>query len=75
MTKGYTIYHCDKCTRVGEVLIAVEGSVSSQLIDCPKELELLLIQIGIEHPTRICLVYNPPNSCIEYCMAPSKLCV
>ena len=48
------------------MLIAVDKSVSSQLIDCPKELELLLIQIGLKHPTRICLVYNPPNSCIEY---------
>ena len=38
----------------------------SQLIDCPKELELLLIQIGIKHPTTICVVYNPPNSCVEY---------
>ena len=75
MTKGYTVYRCDKCTRGSEVLIAVEGSVSSQLIDCPKELELLLIQIGIKHPTRICLVYNPPNSCVEYYMTPTKLCV
>ena len=48
------------------VLIAVEGSVSCQLIDCPKELESLVTQIGIKHPTRICLVYNPPNSCVKY---------
>ena len=61
-----TIYHRDRGARGGGVLIAVDKSVSSQLIDCPKELELLLIQIGLKHPTRICLVYNPPNSCIEY---------
>ena len=57
LPKGYIIYRRDRCTRGGEVLIAIEGSVSSQLIDCPKELELLLIQIGIKHPIRICLVY------------------
>ena len=66
LPKGYTIYLHRRCTRGGGVLIAVEGSVSSQLIDCPKELELLLMQIGFEHPTRICLVYNPPNNCVEY---------
>ena len=66
LPKGYTIYRHDRCTRDGGVLIAIEGSVFSQLIDCPKELELLLMQIGIKHPTRICLVYNPPNSCVKY---------
>ena len=66
LPKGYIIYRRDRCTRGGGVLIAFEGSVSSQLIDCPTELKLLLIQIGIKHPTRICLVYNPPNSCVEY---------
>ena len=58
--------HVVYSTRGGGVLIAVDRSVSSQLIDCPKELELLLIQIGIKHPTRICVVYNPPNSCVEH---------
>ena len=64
-----SIIHSITVTDVLEVhgvLIAVEGSLSSQLIDCPKELELLVIKIGIKHPTRICLVYNPPNSCVEY---------
>ena len=66
LPKGYTIYRHDRCIRDGGVLIAAEGSVSNQLIDCPKELELLAMQIGIKHLTRICLVYNSPNSCVEY---------
>ena len=59
LPKVYTIYRRDRGARGARVLIAVDKPVSSQLIDCPKELELLLIQIGLKHPTRICLVYNP----------------
>ena len=39
-----------------EVLEVVDKSVFGQLIDCPKELELLSIQIGFERPTRICFI-------------------
>ena len=66
LPNSYTIYRHDRGARGGGVLIAVDKSVSSQLIDCPKELGLLSIQIGFKRPIRICLVYNPPNSSLEY---------
>ena len=52
-----TICRQDRVARGGVVLIAVDKSVSSELIDFPSDLELLLIQIGL-YPARICLVYR-----------------
>ena len=56
----------DRPSRGGGVLLAVKETIVSQQLQSPSNLELLLVHISLHRPITICLVYNPPNSSIQY---------
>ena len=58
----YTLYHKERGSRGGGVLIAVSDSVPSVLISSPEELEIITVNI----PITLCTVYVPPNSGDDY---------
>ena len=63
---NYSIYRADRDTRGGGVLLAVKNTIPSQLVNSPKDLELVTISLGLNNPVTVCLVYNSPNSSSEY---------
>ena len=48
------------------VLLAINHQYPSLQLSTPLNLELLLVQIGVTSPIRICLLYNPPNANHDY---------
>ena len=56
---NYTIYHHDRDTRGGGVLIAVLDKIPSKqiVIDC--ELDIILVQLEVLPRILVCCVYNP----------------
>ena len=57
-----TLYHKDRGSRGGGVLIAVSDSVPSVLISSLEELEIIALNI----PITLCTVYVPPISGDDY---------
>ena len=57
---GFSIYHFDRCTRDGGILLAIKHLIPSLKLPSPTNcnLELVLIQIGLVNPIRICLLYS-----------------
>ena len=63
----YTLYHKDRGSRGGGVLIAVSDSVPSVLISSLEELEIISVSLNfLNRPTTLCTVYVPPNSGDDY---------
>ena len=63
----YTVYHKDRGSRGGGVLIAVHESVPSVLISSPEELEIITVNLNcLIGPITLCTVYVPPNSGDDY---------
>ena len=58
----YTLYHKERGSRGGGVLIAVSDSVPGVLISSPEELEIITVNVLIT----LCTVYVPPNSGDDY---------
>ena len=55
-------YRKDRGSRGGGVLVAVDESIPSSLIDSPPNLEIIVVQLGLTYPIVWCTVYIPPNS-------------
>jgi len=49
-------------SRGGGVLVAVDESIPSSLVDSPPKLEVIVVQLGLTHPIILCTVYIPPTS-------------
>ena len=66
----YTLYHKDRGSRGGEVLIAVNDSVPSVMISSLEELEIIIIITVnlnfLNGPITLCTVYVSPNSGDDY---------
>ena len=59
----YAIYHKDRGSCGGEVLVAVDESIPrSLIIDSPPNIEIIVVQLGLTYPIVWCTVYIPPNS-------------
>ena len=58
----YAIYRKDRGSHGGGVLVAVDESIPSSLIDSPPNLEIIVVQLGLIYPIILCTVYIPPNS-------------
>ena len=56
----YCIYHKDRLSRGGGVLIAVHNSIPSRIIDSLTEMELVAIQL-LDLNLFVCVVYVPPS--------------
>ena len=64
---GYSLYHKDRATRGGGVLIAVSDLVPSTLISTPPDLEIIAVNLNCHNkPISLCTVYVPPNSADSY---------
>ena len=59
-------YRNDRGTRGGGVLLAVNLSISSKIVSCPDDIEAIVIELFTQHPIKLCLVYNPPNTGLLY---------
>ena len=44
------------------VLVVVDESITSSLIDSPPNLEIIVVQLGLTYPIILCTAYIPPNS-------------
>ena len=66
ISSGYNIYHKDRNSRGGGVLIALRNSIPSFLMPLPKNLEVVTINICSKTPIILCILYSPLNSTIEY---------
>ena len=62
----YTIYRSDRNSRGGGIMIAINQSIPSKIISISKEVEALTVQLLLEQPINLCLIYNPPNSESNY---------
>jgi len=59
----YAIYHKDRGSCGGRVLVAVDESIPhSLIIDSPPNLEFIVVQLRLTYPIVLCTVYIPPNS-------------
>ena len=63
---NYIIYRNDRVGRGGGVLIAVKENISSKLINCPSNLDLLSVSIAHNKTITINLLYIPPNANVSY---------
>ncbi len=64
----YSIYHNDRGSCGGGVLIAVDDCIPSSLNSCPSDLEAISIQLGVIHPITLSTVYVTPK-CNDSCEA------
>ena len=66
LPSSYNIFHKDKTSRGGGVLLAVHQPFSSYLLFTSLNLEVLTVQIKAHVSLLVCVVYIPPNSSSEY---------
>ena len=69
LSTGFTLYHKDRKTRGGGVLLAIHHSLPSLQLQSPPDLEVVTVQIMTRGTPLICIVYVPPNSDNNYCLA------
>ena len=62
----YTIYRSDRKSRGGGIMIAINQSIPTKIVSCSKEVEALTVQLLLKQPINLCLIYNPPNSELNY---------
>ena len=66
LPSGFTVYRCDRGSRGGGVLLAVNNSLPSRQLPTPSLLELLTVEVSSKPPILICVVYIPPSSSLSY---------
>ena len=66
LPSNFTVYRNDRGTRGGGVLLAVNLSIPSKIVSCPDDIEAIVIELFPQHPVKLCLVYNPPNTGLLY---------
>ena len=66
LPSGFTVYRCDRGSRGGGVLLAVNNSLPSRQLHTPSLLELLTVEVSSKPPILIC-VYIPPSSSLKAC--------
>jgi len=61
---NYAIYHKDRSSRGGgSVLLTIDMSIPSRILPSP---EVVVAEVLSSKPFRICVLYNPPNSKLDY---------
>ena len=64
----FAVYHSDRSSRGGGVLVAVNYLLPSHQLPSPSHLELILVEIELATSLLICVVYIPPNASSDYCL-------
>jgi len=64
---NFAIYRKDQssCHR-GGVLLAVNMNIPSIPLPSPEDIEVVVVEVLSSKPFRICVVYNSPNSGLDY---------
>ena len=58
----FAIFHCNRPTRGGGVLVAVRHSLFGYKLSTPSHLKTVCAVVGPESSIMICVDYVPPNS-------------
>ena len=66
LPSNFAIYRNDRGTRGEGVLLAVNLSIPSKIVSCLDDIEAIVIELFPQHPVKLCLVYNPPNTGLLY---------
>ena len=66
LPSNFVLYHCDRPSRGGRVLIAVHKSIPSTLIFSPSDLEIVAVRFCLNNHFVICCVSVPPDASILY---------
>ena len=61
LPNGCVLYRKDRPTQSGGVLIAVKSAVSSSL-PSPTDIEVIFVEVGINHDLVLCSIYVSPDS-------------
>ena len=59
---GYVIFHKDRASCGGGVLLAIGNDIPCQLLPSPNNIEILCVTLSYSQPIMCCLIYIPPNS-------------
>ena len=62
LPNGFVLYRKDRPTRGGGVLIAVKSAVPSSSLPSPTDIEVISVEVGINHDLVLCSIYVPPDS-------------
>jgi len=63
---SYSIYHKDRTSRGGDVLLAIRDNITSRQLESPSDVEISSFLITTSHPFIISVIYIPPNSSGSY---------
>ena len=63
---GYALIRKDRGSQGGGVILAINKSLSYQVLITPPSLELLCVEVNHSNSLIYCLVYIPPNASNEY---------
>ena len=66
LPSNFNIYRKDRDTCGGGVMLAVDQSIPTKIIPSPDNIEVISVHLLMQHPVKICVVYNPPNSERDY---------
>jgi len=59
---GYSLYHNDRGTRGGGVMLAFKNTIPSCIMTSPPDLEALSVNVGGNNPKTFFIVYTRPSS-------------
>ena len=62
LSSQFKIYRSDRKSRGGGIIIVINQSIPSKIINCPNEVEALTVQLLLKQPINLCLIYSPLNS-------------
>ena len=66
LPSNYTLFRCDRQSRGGGVLIAVNDNIPCQKLSSPENLEATCVRLNLPNPITVCVIYAPPNSTSIY---------
>jgi len=47
-------------------MLAINSSIPSKILETPEDVEVLTVQLPVDNPVSLCLLYNAPSSDTEY---------
>jgi len=63
---NYAIYRKDRSSCGGGVILAIDMSIPSRIVPSPDNIEVVVAEVLSSKPFRICVLYNPPKSKLDY---------
>lgn len=66
VVRFFWIYHCDRSSRGGGVLIAVSDEIPSRQTSISGSCEVVVVELSISPPVTLCCAYVPPGCGDDY---------